>query len=159
MAMSRAKPRPMPPINEKTLLKFLDEKHVGEYSGKKLPIGRWIKINGPLKTCRNGIHVTRLSQAYRWMNSRCHVVEIRGEHIKSNDKICCREVYIHPALPTWNRNSIELVRLIKQIAGEKATSNLILRILKGYATVKGASLKIGDFLKEIGKPAGTSWNF
>lgn len=157
MAMSRAKPMPMPPINEKTLLKFLDEKHVGHYSGKKLPIGRWIKINGPLKTCHNGIHVTRLSQAYRWMNSRCHVVEIRGEHIKNNDKICCREVYIHPALPTWNHETMKLVATLKAVIGEKATGSLILRILTGFTTLSVARAVFSGYVNNSGP--SNRWEF
>lgn len=152
--MSRAKPRPMPPINGKTLLKFLDMNHVGAYSRKKLPIGRWIKIKGQLKSCVNGIHVTRLSKAHLWLNSNCHVVEIRGEHIKSNAKICCREVYIHPALVTWNKSALDLVKMLKPIVGEKGLPPVILGILRGEISEHGAARHFRDYLSKRGSDPG-----
>ena len=85
-----------------TYYKFLNARGVGRHSGKRLPIGEWIRVDGPLKMCANGIHVTKLPTAIEWLDERCHVVDVRGEKIVSDEKICCREVYIHTALETWN---------------------------------------------------------
>ena len=89
-----------------TLYKFLDANQTGRHSRKRLPIGEWITVDGPLRMCNNGIHVTTVESAVRWLDERAHLVEIRGEHIVGDDKLCCREVLIHPALPHWTRETI-----------------------------------------------------
>ena len=85
--------------------KFLDADQTGRHSRKRLPIGEWITIEGPLAMCANGIHVTTIEHALEWLDERAHPVEIRGEHLVGDTKVCCREVFIHPAIPEWNERT------------------------------------------------------
>lgn len=93
-------------MTEVTYYKFLDSHQTGRYSRARLPIGEWIKIDGPLSMCENGIHVTTAEHAIRWLDERAHIVDVRGERIVGDNKICCREVFIRPALPHWDRSTI-----------------------------------------------------
>ena len=83
-------------------LKFLTADGTGPYSKFAWPIGEWVEVEGDLVMCEHGIHVCTHAQLIGWINARCHPVDIRGEVLTGDDKLCVRAAKIGPALPTWN---------------------------------------------------------
>ena len=136
----------VPKVDSKTLLKFLDEGDVSPYARRMLPIGKWVKVNGPLQMCRTGIHVTTIGNAQRWLNPQCHVVSVRGDTIRARNKICCREVYIHPANPYWNGNGFIAYRNAVEFMGARYAGRFLVELLNGrvsdYRLAAFASMKV-----------------
>lgn len=123
--------RPIPKVTNNTLIKFMREGGVAPIANVELPIGEWIRVSGRLVECKNGIHVTNLRDARRWANVRCHVVEIRGQRIKSDTKICCREVYIHPANYFWDDYALKAYRVVGRSFGKAISNQFIKDVLNG----------------------------
>ncbi len=96
-------PQPLP-----TYLKFLTDDGKSPFRGFKWPIDEWVKAEGPLRLCGNGIHVCTIEHAIRWLSARCHPVEIRGEQLAGDDKLCVREARLGPALAMWNERAARL---------------------------------------------------
>lgn len=94
--------------NKLKYLKFLDADGRGPYSGFKWPIGKWVKTEGRLEMCRNGIHVTTLDCATKWIHARCHPVQIRGGRLGDNHKLCVRSARLGPVFETWNDRTARL---------------------------------------------------
>ena len=89
-------------------LKFLDRNGRGPCSGWQWPVGKWVEVDGDLEICRNGLHVTTVENAVRWLDARCHPVEIRGDQIAEQDKVCVRAAKLGPAFDTWNERMCQL---------------------------------------------------
>ena len=68
---------------------------IGPYSNKKWPkrIGAWVRVEGELVPCENGIHVARgeLELLRHWLDAEVYEVEVRGERIDGAAKACVRE--------------------------------------------------------------------
>ena len=89
-------------------LKFLTAGGRGPFSDFAWPIGEWVEIEGPLVMCERGIHVTTIEHATEWLNDRCHPVEVRGELIEGDTKVCVRAARLGPALETWTERTARL---------------------------------------------------
>lgn len=76
--------------------KSFREGRIGPYSKQKWPkrIGAWVKVEGPLEVCKNGIHVARGEKELlvHWLSGpEVYEVEVRGDRIDAEDKACVRE--------------------------------------------------------------------
>jgi hypothetical protein len=95
-------------------LKFLSEGAVGPYSGFKWPTpkgskpGKWVKATGPLIACSNGIHATTLDHALDWLNAECYVIELHGESVEADNKLCYREGRLVRRVEEWNEKNARL---------------------------------------------------
>lgn len=68
---------------------------IGPCSNKKWPkrIGAWVKVEGKLVPCENGIHVARGERELleHWLDAEVYEVEVRGERLDEAAKACVRE--------------------------------------------------------------------
>jgi hypothetical protein len=102
-------------LNSDTRLKFLTADGTGPYSGFAWPLphsksrpGKWVKAEGPLVACANGIHVVTLKHATEWANNRLYTVETRGEVLDANNKLVAREARLLYRVGTWNETTARL---------------------------------------------------
>ena len=107
---------PMTDIDSTTRLKFLTGEGLGPYSDFKWPLphsknrpGKWIKAEGPLIACKNGIHVCTLETFHTCSRrERLYTVETRGEEIDAGNKIVVREARLVRRVATWNDRTARL---------------------------------------------------
>ena len=95
-------------------LKFLAEGAVGPYSEFQWPKprgskpGKWAKATGELNPCVNGIHATDWAHATRWLQAECYVIELRGESVEADDKLCYRAGRLVRRVESWDERSARL---------------------------------------------------
>jgi len=97
------------PMTER-LFKCLSKGHVGPHSLFRWPrCGVWVKAEGHLSVCHNGIHLCREQDLVYWLNDEIYEAEYRGaERIDSDDKIVVREARLTKRLKTWNKRIARL---------------------------------------------------
>jgi len=71
--------------------------------------GEWMRVEGDLVACENGLHLCRESDLVYWLGPCIHLAETRGERLDSSNKIVVREARIGAALPTWNETTARLL--------------------------------------------------
>jgi len=95
-------------------LKFLDEGGAGPYSGFHWPLpkdgkpGKWVKAEGDLIACVNGIHACTLEQALDWFRPECYVIELAGKVVDEDDKLVARKGRLIRRVGEWNEKSQRL---------------------------------------------------
>ena len=95
-------------------LKFLDEDGVGPYSRFRWPLpngkkpGRWVKANGDLIACENGIHAVTPGQARDWLRPECYIIELGGRVIDAGDKLVSRRGRLLRRVDSWNDCTAQL---------------------------------------------------
>lgn len=94
------------------LYKFLNDDHTGTCSGKPWPVKngrtRWLKCKGELVLCENGYHGCEEKDLIEWGLPNLYVMEARGEILRGDDKVCCREVRLIRKVKTWNEKTQRL---------------------------------------------------
>lgn len=96
-------------ITRKTKLKFLTPEGTGGNTLFVWPIGEWVRVEGPLALCVNGLHGCYPKDWSTWANATAHIMETSGRGVFGRDKFCYREARLSPALPTWNAKSQRLL--------------------------------------------------
>ena len=82
--------------------KFMSLGCVGPYSGAKLTPGEWLPpVEGDLVICRNGYHFCKAENFAEWIRDELYSVEVRGEIIEGDDKLCAREIKM-TRIEKWN---------------------------------------------------------
>ena len=97
-------------MSKERLFKCLKKGRVGPNAGFQWPKPRtWVKAEGPLSVCENGIHLCRENDLIHWFNDEIYEAEYRGaERIDSDDKIVVREARLTKRLRTWNEKTARL---------------------------------------------------
>ena len=92
------------------LFKCLKKGRIGPFSNFKWPrCGVWVKAEGPLSVCQNGIHLCREKDLVEWLNEEICEAEYRGdERIDSGTKIVVREARLTKRLKAWNEKTARL---------------------------------------------------
>jgi hypothetical protein len=92
------------------LFKCLRKGRIGPYSKFKWPrLGVWVKVEGELSVCQNGIHLCREQDLTNWLNDEIYEAEYRGsERVDTRDKIVVREARLKKKLKTWNAKTARL---------------------------------------------------
>ncbi len=94
------------------LYKFLSDDFTGTCSGKPWPVKngrtRWLKCEGKLELCENGYHGCEEKDLLKWALPQLYEMEARGEILRRDDKICCREVRLVKRVKTWNEKTQRL---------------------------------------------------
>ena len=80
-----------------TLYKSVTANGAGPYSGFAWPLpteskpGNWVKIEGELVACENGLHVARGElELLQWLDARVFRVEVAGAKVEAHDKLVVR---------------------------------------------------------------------
>ncbi len=95
-------------------LKFLNADGRGEYYRFAWPLprdgkpGKWVKAEGELIPCRNGIHACTLDQALDWLDARAYMIELDGRIIGIGDKLVARRGRLIRHLNRWDDKTIRL---------------------------------------------------
>lgn len=74
----------------------------------KWEIGKWYKVRGELKMCRNGFHASkRIIDAMGWIDiENLAKVEVKGDNLKDAKKQCWREMRVTKAW-IWTKKDSE----------------------------------------------------
>lgn len=89
--------------------KLLDDQDTGYYSGYKWDIsGKWMKVKGKLEMCGNGFHVMRAKDIIEWLECgfNLYEVEVVGERILGDTKICVSTVRVVRKVEKYNKESL-----------------------------------------------------
>ena len=79
-----------------TSIKFLTADGCGQYSDFVWPKpsgerpGRWVKVEGPLVLCENGIHVPAPGREVEWIDATAWEIEVDGGHVGDESKLAYR---------------------------------------------------------------------
>jgi len=90
------------------LFKCLEKGRRGPFSAFQWPLRKWVKVEGELKVCQNGIHLCTKDNLIYWLNEEIWETEARGERIESENKIIVREARLRRKLKTWNEKTARL---------------------------------------------------
>ena len=69
--------------------------------------GRWVKVEGELVPCRNGLHLCTIDQLLAWLGPTIWVAEAGRERIEQKDKIVARRARL-VAATEWNERTARL---------------------------------------------------
>jgi hypothetical protein len=92
-------------------LKFLRADGTGPYTGFAWPLpqhgkpGKWVRAEGELEVCENGIHAVRLDEgALDHLDARCFIIELGGKVIwdEAERKYVARRGRLIREVTTWN---------------------------------------------------------
>jgi len=102
---------PMPDTEAPRLaIKFLTAEGRGPRSNFKWPRpGEWVEAEGELSACHNGVHAATLAQALAWCNASAWLIELDGEIIEADDKLCARRGRLVRRLDAWDERSARLL--------------------------------------------------
>ena len=71
--------------------------------------GKWMPpIEGPLMPYANGYHLCRRQGLVKWVGSKIHVAEYRGEMVEADNKVVVRDARLIRSIPTWNERTAGL---------------------------------------------------
>jgi hypothetical protein len=104
------------------LFKVLGEKQQSYHGGR----GTWTRgvrrvARGPLKPCRNGIHLCRADDLVHWLGPQIWVAEPYGARIDGPDKIVVRGATIRTRVRTWNETTARLFAAdVAEVAVQRA---------------------------------------
>jgi len=93
--------------------KFLREGGRGPYSNFAWPLptkradgtwepGEWVEATGELVLCENGIHACRTEDVLTWLDAEMYEVELDGEIVRGEDKLCARRGRLLRRVEAWN---------------------------------------------------------
>ncbi len=94
--------------------KVLNEHGRSTYTNTAWPLptddgpGDWLKVEGELEMCSNGIHLCRPQDVVRWLGPVIYEAEPSGEIIESDDKIVCRKARLVRRMGLWNERTARL---------------------------------------------------
>jgi hypothetical protein len=81
--------------------KFLRRGGVAPFSGFVWPVGQWVKAEGPLESCVNGIHVCRLGDLPYWLSDELWEVEVAGERLPDAQKLVVARARLRERVADW----------------------------------------------------------
>jgi hypothetical protein len=83
--------------------KVLDKDRKPFHGGKGIwpEPGQWLRVEGVLAPCENGIHICRPDNLLSWIGPEIWTVEYRGEHISRSDKVVVREARLTQKITAW----------------------------------------------------------
>jgi hypothetical protein len=90
------------------LFKALKKGRWAPYSEFHWPLRKWIKAEGEMKVCQNGIHLCTKDNVIEWLNEEIWEVEARGERIEDGNKIVVQEARLGRKVKTWNEKTARL---------------------------------------------------
>lgn len=81
------------------------------------PEGEWLRVDGPLRPRKNGLHVCWVRQLVYWLGPTIWEVEVDGERIDQWDKIVVREARLTHRVERWTE---PVARLFAADCAERA---------------------------------------
>ena len=97
------------PSDTRLAIKFLTADGRGPQSNFKWPQpGEWVETKGELSACHNGVHAATLAQALTWCDSSAWLIELDGEIIEADYKLCARRGRLVRRLDAWDERSARL---------------------------------------------------
>jgi hypothetical protein len=90
--------------------KFLRKNMKSENGYQTWKLNKWVKVNGKLKMCKNGLHSSvEPYDAFSYVQGEIlAVVECRGEHLKDENKYCWREQRVIKTYRWTKKDSVRL---------------------------------------------------
>ena len=77
--------------------------------GQWPPPGEWLKIEGALIPCQNGLHVLQRKDLLQWLGPEIWTIDIKGEKIRHEDnKTVVREASLVEQFTHWNERTARL---------------------------------------------------
>ena len=70
--------------------------------------GKWLKVEGPLVPCSNGLHLCRPDQLIEWLGPTLWIAEAGKERIVEPGKIVVRRARLLRQVETWNEKNARL---------------------------------------------------
>ena len=97
-------------FDDHTLWKCLDAKGRSPYARYEWGAGEWVRAEGDLVLCENGIHACRGSQILGWLNVQLWTFEYEPgtEILEDRDKLCGRAGRLIERVETWDDRSARL---------------------------------------------------
>ena len=97
-------------------LKFTNAEGVTSAQGFAWPLprgsrpGKWVKAEGELEVCVNGIHAVGFDGATEWLNARCFVIELGGDVIydENERKYVARRGRLVREVTSWDERAQRL---------------------------------------------------
>lgn len=90
-------------IKMDTPIKFLKANARTPYANKRLELGVWLRVRGPLRMCAHGFHYTTPRWWWCWSFNTCHLVDLAGEQLvwRGENKRVTEKIRVYPKLTTW----------------------------------------------------------
>jgi hypothetical protein len=86
--------------------KFLLPERRGVFSRVQWPLpGEWLRADGPLAECRNGIHACRPLQLPYWLGEELWEVELEGDTIQGRLKVVAPHGRLLRRVEEWNADT------------------------------------------------------
>ena len=70
--------------------------------------GKWRSVDGDLRPCRNGLHLSRKSDILEWLGPVIWEAEYDGEIIEQPDKVVVRKARLLRRVDNWNDQTARL---------------------------------------------------
>jgi len=99
-------------------LRITDGKLASEHGGETWEIGKWHKIDGELAMCGRGYHASlNIVDAMQYVApDALALVEVRGKHLKQDDKQCWEEMRVVKAWKWTKEDSVALAIYAAELA-------------------------------------------
>jgi len=81
--------------------KFLRRGGVAPFSGLAWRVGEWVKAEGALKPCVNGIHVCRLGDLPYWLSDELWEVDVLGDRVPAAQTLVVARARLRERVGGW----------------------------------------------------------
>jgi len=125
--------------------KFLTSEHKGEYSDydfseylpKENESGAWLPTVETLSICESGYHCFEPKDILSWINAELWEVEVGGDVLKGNEKLCAQQIRFIRKIEAWNEKTARLfacwcVRQIWHLLADDRSKNAVI-VAEKYA--------------------------
>jgi hypothetical protein len=82
--------------------KFLRAGRVAPFSGVTWPDGEWVEADGPLGSCRTGVHACRPEHLAYWVMDELWEIELDGELVEAELKLVARRGRLAGRVEAWD---------------------------------------------------------
>lgn len=81
--------------------KFLRRGGFAPFSGLAWPVGEWVKADGRLEPCVNGIHVCRFGDLPYWLSDELWEVDVAGDRVPDAQKLVVTRARLRERVAGW----------------------------------------------------------
>lgn len=83
------------------LYKFLRRGSIAPFSRHVWRIGEWVKAEGELDACTNGVHLCRQADLPYWLADELWEVDVAGDRIEHEQKVVVRRARLRARVDDW----------------------------------------------------------
>lgn len=113
--------------------KFLAPSAIGVFSGFAWPRDAWVEAEGPLETCRRGIHACRPEDLPFWLDAELWEVELDGRIVAEERKLVAERGRLRRRLNAWPALSAEFAAACAERCEALAAADEADGFLAGWA--------------------------